>query len=147
MLHHNKLDIHQREKDWAAILDLKGHLVMGAGDIALRDFVQSLFDLGDRKLILNLADISEIDTSGMGVLLVLAQQYRDAGGKLVLFNVPRSHGKVYEMARLEAAVEIYRDELDAVNSFFPDRKPPRYDILEYVESQHHPEPDPSERPK
>jgi hypothetical protein len=43
------------------------------------------------------------------------------------------------MARLESVVEIYRDELDAVNSFFPDRKTARYDILNYVESQQHPE--------
>ena len=104
------------------ILDLDGRLVMGGGDIALRDFVQSLFDDGNRQLILNLAEVSEIDTSGNGVLLFLAQEYRDAGGKMVLFNIAHAHGKVYEMARLEAAVEIYRDELDAVNSFFPDRK-------------------------
>ena len=57
--------------------------------------------------------------------------------KLVLFNIAHSHGKVYEMARLEAVVEIYRDELDAINSFFPDRKVAHYDILEYVESQPH----------
>ncbi|MDP9148142.1 MAG: STAS domain-containing protein, partial [Acidobacteriota bacterium] len=106
-----------------------------------RDFVQSRFDRGDRKLILKLQDISEIDTSGMQVLLFLADEYRNAGGKLVLFEVPRSHGKVYEMARLETAVEIYRDENDAVNSFFPDRKATHYDILEYVETQTHPEKD------
>ena len=54
---------------------------------------------------------------------------------MVLFNIAQAHGKVYEMARLESAVEIYRDELDAINSFFPDRKIARYDILDYVESQ------------
>jgi anti-sigma B factor antagonist len=134
MLHHNKLDIQQREKEGIVILDLDGHLVLGGGDIALRDCVQSLFDPGNRQLILDLAKISEIDTSGMGVLLLLAEQYRSVGGKLVLFNVAHAHGKVYEMARLETAVEIYRDELDAINSFFPDRKVTRYDILEYVET-------------
>jgi anti-sigma B factor antagonist len=137
MLHHDHLDIHQRETEGIIILDLQGKLVMGGGDIALRDFVQSLFDGGNRKLLLNLAKVSEIDTSGNGVLLLLAQQYRGAGGKLALFNIAHAHGIVYEMARLEAAVEIYRDELDAVNSFFPDRKTAHYDILEYVESQTH----------
>jgi anti-sigma B factor antagonist len=135
MLHHNNLDMHQREKEGIAILDLHGNLVMGSGDIALRDFVQSLLDGGNRKLTLNLAQVSEIDTSGNGVLLFLAQEYHNAGGKLVLFNIAHSHGKIYEMARLETAIEIYRDELDAVNSFFPDRKTPHYDILDYVESQ------------
>lgn len=110
---------------------------MGGGDIALRDFVQSLLDGGNRLLALNLAQVSEIDTSGNGVLLFVAQEHGNAGGKLVLFSIDHSHGKVYEMARLETVVEIYRDELDAINSFFPDRKVAHYDILEYVESQPH----------
>src|SRR3984885_8313728 len=135
MLHHDKLDIQQREKEGIAILDLHGKLIMGGGEITLRDCVQSLFDPGKRQLILDLAKVSEIDISGMGVLLVLAEQYRNCGGKLVLFNVAHTHGKVYEMARLETVVEIYLDELDAVNSFFPDRKVIRYAILEYVTSQ------------
>jgi anti-sigma B factor antagonist len=134
MLHHAHLEIHQRQGEGIDILDLKGRLVLGGGEVALRDFVQSLFDGGNRKLILNLHGVSEVDTSGMGVLLLLAQQYIEAGEKMVLFNLARTHGKVYEMARLESAVEIYRDELDAINSFFPDRKVVRYDILDYVET-------------
>src|SRR3984957_2837487 len=109
MLHHAHLGIHQREAEGIDILDLKGRLVLGGGEVALRDSVQSLFDGGNRQLILNLHGVSEIDTSGMGVLLLLAQQYREAGEKMVLFNLARTHGKVYEMARLESAVEIYRD--------------------------------------
>jgi anti-sigma B factor antagonist len=135
MFHHNHLEVHQREKEGIAILDLKGKLVLGGGDIALRDFVQGLLDGGDRKLALNLAQISEIDTAGNGVLLFISAEYGKAEGKLVLFNIAHSHGKLYEMARLETVIEIYRDELDAINSFFPGRTPPHYDILEYVESQ------------
>jgi anti-anti-sigma factor len=134
---HKGLEIQQREKEGIVILELKGHLVMGGGDIALREFVQCLFEPGNRRLILDLAQTSEIDTAGMGVLLLLAQQYNGAGGKMVLFNIARTHGQVYEMARLEGEIEIYRDELDAVNSFFPDRVTVRYDILEYVEKQQH----------
>ena|ERR1700721_1278404 len=137
MLQHKHLDIHQRENEGIVILDLHGKLIMGGGDIALRDFVQSLLDGGNRKLTLNLAQVSEIDTSGNGVLLFVAQEYANAEGKVVLFNIAHSHGQIYEMARLETVVEIYRDELDAINSFFPDRKVAHYDILEYVESQPH----------
>jgi anti-sigma B factor antagonist len=133
MLNHN-LNIHQRDREGITILDLHGKLVMGKSDTVLRDFVQALFDGDNRQLILNLAQISEIDTSGMESLLFLSEVYSDAGGKLVLFNIAHSHGKVYELARLETVVEIYRDELDAVNSFYPDRKVVRYDILDYVET-------------
>jgi anti-sigma B factor antagonist len=139
MLNHHNLEIHQREKEGIAILDLDGKLVMGSGDIALSDFVLALLAADNRQLILNLEKVSEIDTSGMGALLHLAEEYRQAGGKMVLDNIAHSHGKIYEMARLETAIEIYRDELDAINSFFPDRKTAHYDILEYVEHQQHAE--------
>jgi anti-anti-sigma factor len=133
MLHHNHLDIHQREREGIVILDLHGKLILGGGDSALSESVQALFASGDRRLILNLAAISEIDTSGMGVLLTEAEEYLKAGGKIVLYNIAHAHGQIYEMARLESAIEIYRDELDAINSFFPDRKTARYDILTYVQ--------------
>jgi anti-sigma B factor antagonist len=137
MLHHNHLEIHQRETEGIVILDLDGKLVLGAGDSVLSDRVHALFNGDNRRLILNLAAISEIDTTGMGVLLTEAEEYLKAGGKIVLYNIAHAHGQIYEMARLESAIEIYRDELDAVNSFFPDRKTARYDILTYIESQQH----------
>jgi anti-sigma B factor antagonist len=142
MFHHDHLTIHQRENEGIVILDLKGHVVLGSGDIALRECVQSLFDAGNRQLVLNFADVSNIDTLGSEALLFLAQQYRAAGGKLALFQIARTHGKIYEMARLEAAVEIYRVELDALNSFFPDRAVQHYDILDYIEhAEHHTDPE------
>jgi anti-sigma B factor antagonist len=137
MLHHDRLEIHQREKEGIVILDLHGKLVMGGGDIALGDFVRSLFTDHSCQLVLNLASVHEIDTSGMEALLILATEYRNGGGKMVLYNISHSHGRVYELARLETVIEIYRDELDAVNSFFPDRHVTRYDILDYIENQPH----------
>jgi anti-sigma B factor antagonist len=137
MLHHSTLDIHSRDNQGIVILDLRGKLEMGNGDIALREFVESQLGQGDRQLVLNMAHVSDIDTAGMGVLLLLAQQSRDAGGRMVLFKLDRVHAKIYEMARLETVVEIYSDEIDAVNSFFPDRVVAHYDILEYVEEHVH----------
>ncbi len=137
MLHHNHLEIQQREKEGIVILDLEGKLILGACESALTERVHALFNGGNRRLILNLAAISEIDTTGMGVLLTEAEEYVKAGGKMVLYNIAHAHGQIYEMARLESAIEIYRDELDAINSFFPDRKTARYDILTYLENQQH----------
>jgi len=139
MLDHNHLNIHQREREGIVILDLTGNLVLGGGDILLREFLQSLFEQGNRQLILNLANVYNIDTSGAGALLFFAQEYRAAEGRLVLFQLAHAHGRLYEMARLEAALEIYGVELDAVNSFFPERAVSHYDILDYVE--HHSDPE------
>jgi anti-sigma B factor antagonist len=134
MFHHPAIDIQQREEQGITILDLRGKLDMGQGDVALRDFVCSLLQQGNRQLVLDLAHVSDIDTAGSGVLLFLAQEYRTAGGRLALEQVGHAHVAIYEMARLETVVEIYANELDAINSFFPDRVVPHYDILEYVES-------------
>jgi len=139
MFEHDKLEIHQRENEGIAILDLKGHLVLGSGDAALREFVGSLFDGGNRKLALNLAHVSNMDNSGADLLLALAQQYSAAGGKLVLVQLAHVHEELYEMARLEAILEFYDLELDALNSFFPDRAIKHYDILDYVEHRNDPE--------
>lgn len=135
MFLHPHLEIHQRENEGIAVLDLSGKLEMDKGDIALREFVESLLAQGNKQLILNLAHVSAIDTAGAGVLLVLAQQYQAAGGRLVLMQVNHAHAKIYEMARLESVIEIYSAETDAVNSFFPDRAVTHYDILDYVETQ------------
>jgi len=136
MLQHTALDIQQRENEGILILDLRGKVEMNHGDITLRDRVEALLGQGNRQLILDMAQVSAIDTVGSSIVLELAQQYQAAAGKLVLLKVDSVHAEIYEMARLEAVIEIYSVELDAVNSFFPDRAVRHYDILEYVESQH-----------
>jgi len=136
---HDKLETHQREREGVVILDLKGHLVLGRGDIALREAVESLFNQGNRKLILNFAEVADIDTSGAATILALAQLYHAAGGKLVLFQLAHPQEELYEKARLEAILEIYELELDAVNSFFPDRRVSHYDILDYIDHRNNPE--------
>lgn len=137
MFNHAQLEIHQRENEGITILDLRGKLEMDRGDVALRDFVDSLLAQGNRQLILDLADVSAVDTAGTGVLLFLAQQYQAVTGRLVLMRMDHAHAKIYEMARLETVIEIYSTEIDAVNSFFPDRAVRHYDILDYVEQQPH----------
>jgi anti-sigma B factor antagonist len=137
MLHHSDLEIHQREDQGVVILDLHGKIEMGRGDIALREFVQTLLEQGNRQLVLNMAQVSAVDTAGAGVLQFLSDEYRAKGGKLVLLKADKVHAEIYEVARLETVMEFCADEIDAVNSFFPGRLPPHYDILNYVESQPH----------
>jgi len=135
MLGHSALEIQQRENQGIVVLELRGKLEMGDGDLILREYVEPLLAQGNRLLAHDLKHVSAIDTAGSGLLLYLAQQYGAAGGRMVLFHLDPAHAKIYELARLEAVVEIYNDEIDAINSFFPDRATPHYDILEYVENQ------------
>jgi anti-sigma B factor antagonist len=139
LFEHDNLDVHQREQEGVVILDLHGHLVLGCGDVVLREAVETLFKQGNRKLILNLGQVANIDISGAGTILALAEQYQAAGGKVVLLQLAHPHEELYEKARLQAILEIYALELDAVNSFFPDRAVAHYDILDFLDHREHPE--------
>lgn len=137
MFHLTGLDIHQRENQGIVVLELHGKLHMGSGDVALRDFAESLLAQGKRQVILDLAKVSDIDSAGTETLLILAEKYSGAGGRLALFGLNPAHTEIYEAAHLDSAIGNYPSEVDAVNSFFPDRATAHYDILEYVESHAH----------
>ncbi|HWY49335.1 MAG TPA: STAS domain-containing protein [Bryobacteraceae bacterium] len=120
-----KLQIEQREREKIVILDLKGRLTVGDEDFSLLQRMLLLLDSRRRQVILNLKDVSSIDETGIDTIAFCALRFQEAGGRLVLLNLSSSH----------ADIETYQQETDAVNSFFPDRVVPRYDILEFVKEQ------------
>lgn len=130
-----KLKIEQRNNQGILILDLKGRLLLGDADLALRQTLTFALVAGQRHVIVNLKEVSDIDSTALGTLVFCAQQYRQANGKLVLLHLSKSEGRLSEILKLNSVFEIHRSELDAVNSFFPDRIVPRYDILDFVEQQ------------
>ena len=127
------LQIDQRESDGIVILDLKGRLVLGPQDVALRQRLQGLRETGQRNVALNLKNVTDMDTSALGTLIYSSLKFREAGGRLVLLNLSPSHNELSNTMKLNTTFDIYPDEVAAVNSFFPDRVVPRYDILEFVE--------------
>ena len=138
LLEGSNLEVEQRESDGVVILDLDGRLVQGDEDSALRQRLESLAEAGQRSLILNLKKVNEIDTTGQGTLEFCAEKFRELGGKCVLLNLDLAEIKAPEVFKLSTALDTYQDEVDAVNSFFPDRKVPHYDILEFVGTLNHP---------
>jgi len=129
------LQIEQREREKIVILDLKGRLVLGDEDLSLLQRLLFLLDSRHRQVILNLKEVSSIDETGLDTVAFCATRFQDVGGRLVLLNLGQSHVQVADIAKLNAVSETYREETDAVNSFFPDRVVPRYDILEFVKEQ------------
>jgi len=129
------LHIAQRESEGIVILDLKGPLTLGHEDSELRDSLAALCQSGKLNIILNLADVSKVDSTGLGTLVFALARLRKAGGKLALLNVNRKHLKLFLLTRLALAFEFFDDEQDAVNSFFPDRELKRFDVLEFVERE------------
>jgi len=129
------LHIEQRESQGIVILDLKGALTLGHGDLHLRDSLSALIGSGKVKIVLNLKDVSDIDSTGLGTLVFGLARLSKAGGGLTLVNPNRSHMELFLLTRLAIAFEFFADEQDAVNSFFPDRALMRFDILDFVEHQ------------
>ena len=127
------LEIQQREKEGITILDLKGRLILGPEDLSLRERLLALLASGIRDVILNLKDVTHIDTAGIGTLVLCTEKFRAAGGRLALVNLRAAEASVSNILKLDSELDIYPDDLDAVNSFFPDRAVRHYDLLELVE--------------
>jgi len=139
-------EIHERDRDGIVILDVKGHLGLGSEDSRLRQHLQSLLDSGRKNVIVNLHQVSALDPSAIGSLAEYAEEFHNASGRLALLNPTRDHA-AGEVLQLDTTLPAYTDEQDAVNSFFPDRQVPHYDVLEFVEEEtrHHSEPEPQEK--
>jgi anti-sigma B factor antagonist len=129
------LEIEQRENEGIVILDLKGPLTLGRGDWELRDRIAALDESGKVNIVLNLKEVSDIDSTGLGTLVFGFARLRKAGGRLALENLNRSHVEVFVLTRPAFTFHFFVDEQDAVNSYFPDRALKHYDILEFVQHQ------------
>jgi anti-sigma B factor antagonist len=123
------LNFEQRERDGIAIVDLDGRLVQGDQDLAFRQCMESIAGAGQRNVILNLIKLREIDNTGHGSLEFCIQKFRELGGRCVLLHLDAVHKQGIDISN---DFETYEEEVDAVNSFFPDRKVPHYDILNFV---------------
>jgi len=129
------LEIRQREREGIIILDLEGRITAGEEAGLLRETLRRLAETGRRGVILNLAGVDYIDSTGLGALVMGYTTLRKAGGTLKLLNLSRRNIELIVFTKLETVFEIFDDELDAVNSFFPGRSVRRFDILSFVQQQ------------
>src|SRR5690349_20942627 len=129
------LDIQQREREGIVIVDLKGRITVGKEASAFRDAISALMASGHRSLVLNLGSVDYIDSTGFGALVIAATSLRKNGGNVKLLNLNRRNIELLVMTKLATVFEIFNDEQDAVNSYFPDRKIKTFDILNFVQQQ------------
>ena len=101
----------------------------------MRERAAALHQSGKINIVLNLKEVADIDSTGLGSLVFGLARLRKAGGRLALLNVNRAHLKLFILTRLAIAFEFFGDEQDAVNSFFPDRELKHFDVLEFVQHE------------
>jgi anti-sigma B factor antagonist len=99
------------------ILDLKGKITIGLGDVALRNAVHEQLDTGARKILINLKDVSTIDSSGVGELVSTYTTVTNRGGKLKLEHLPPKVSDILQITQLITVFETFSDEDEAIWSF------------------------------
>jgi anti-sigma B factor antagonist len=129
------LSLNERTKEGIVILDCKGQIVAGEGADRLRDRLQALAEAGTVNAILNLAGVEYIDSSGLGALVMSYSGLRKKDGTLKLLNLTRRNVELLVLTKLETVFEVFDDEQNAVNSFFPNREIRKFDILAFLQQR------------
>jgi anti-sigma B factor antagonist len=129
------MQFHRRVSDGVTILALTGKLIVGDATAALKEQMKALTEQGVTKLILDLAGVDYIDSSGLGTLVYCFSTFRKQGGTLKLMNLSRRNIELMLLTKLETVFEVFDNEQAAVDSFFPGREVRKFDILEFLRGQ------------
>src|SRR5277367_809487 len=121
------LDIQEHDREGIVILNLKGRIVVGPEASALREKVAALSAEGKRNLVLDMTHVDFVDSTGLGALVICVTSMRKNEGNIKLLNLNRRNIELLVMTKLATVFEIFTDEQDAVNSYYPDRKLKTFD--------------------
>src|SRR5215218_8416163 len=116
------LVIEQREREGIIILDLQGRLIVGEPVADLRERITQLCEAGTKGIILNLKGVDYIDSTGLGGLVISYTSLKKNGGVLRLLHVSERNIELLVLTKLTTVFEVFDDEQEAVNSFFPNRE-------------------------
>jgi len=127
------MEIQRREREGITILDLKGRLAVGESCTMLREGVNEQVAQGHKQVILNLHGIDYIDSTGLGSMVICYTSLQKLGGGLKLVNLNRRNLELMLLTKLSTIFQIFAEEQEAVNSFFPEREIKHFDILSFVQ--------------
>ena len=111
------MQIEERVVGDVTILDLKGKMTLGEGDELLKDKINSLMHQGQKKIILNLAEVPYIDSAGLGEIVRTYTTVSRQGGSLKLLNLTKRIQDLLAITKLLTVFETFESENDAVKSF------------------------------
>ena len=106
-----------RQVDSVAVVDLSGRITLGEGCSQLRELIRDLLAKGHKSILLNLADVTYIDSSGIGELVSGYTATSNQGGSLKLLNLTKKVHDLLQLTKLYTVFDIYDDEASAVGSF------------------------------
>ena len=111
------MKIDKRVRDGVTILAVEGKITIGKGDVALRDAVHEALGGGAKKLLIDLAKVQTIDSSGVGELVSAYTTVTNRGGKLKLLNLPPKVNDILQVTQLITVFEVFDNENEAIASY------------------------------
>ena len=106
-----------RQVGGVTIVDLSGRITLGEGSVVLRDTIRDLVSKSKNKILLNLADVTYIDSSGIGELVSAFTTVRNQGGELKLLKLTKKVHDLLQITKLYTVFDIKDDETAAVQAF------------------------------
>ena len=106
-----------RDSGDVTVLDMGGRIVLGDGSALLRKTVRELLDDNRVKILINLADINYIDSSGIGELVQAYTSVKNRGGELKLLHLTKKVHDILQITKLYTVFDVFTDEAVAVRSF------------------------------
>src|SRR5207244_13319263 len=99
------------------VIDVAGRITLGEGSSALRDALRDLVSKNQKKILLNLGDVSYIDSSGIGELVSGFTTVTNSGGNLKLLNLNKRVKGLSQITKLYTVFDVHEDEAGAIRSF------------------------------
>src|SRR5271168_4376090 len=111
------MKLKSRQVDGITIMDCSGRITLGEGSVTLRDSVRDLLGKGSKKILLNLGDVTYIDSSGIGELVSAFTTVKNQGGDLKLLNLTKKVHDLLQITKLYTVFDVKDEEAAAVKAF------------------------------
>ncbi len=105
------------EKDGTSVLELKGSITMGSGDVTMRDRIKGLLDRGKKNILIDLGQVSFMDSTGLGELVAAYTSARHQNATLKLVNATKKIHDILDITQLASVFESYESMEEALRSF------------------------------
>lgn len=109
--------LNTRQVGDVSVVDVAGRITLGEGSSALRDTLREMVKNGQKKILLNLGDVSYIDSSGIGELVSGFTSVTNQGGQLKLLNLTKRVRDLLQITKLYTVFDVHESEASAIRSF------------------------------
>ena len=109
--------LNTRQSGNVTVIDVSGRITLGEGSSVLRDALRELVTAGHKNILLNLGDVTYIDSSGIGELVAGYTSMANAGGTLKLLSLTKRVKDLLQITKLYTVFDVHDDEAHAVQAF------------------------------